>query len=219
MKLLFQAPFLSTLLIALASCASVGTDQASSTVSDLKKLQKGLAEGRQAITAAVTTLNQLAADDVDMVAEYKAFAQAVDRLKSKSKSVSSTNERLVSRREAFVASWAKGLAGIQNASMKERATKRHNAMVEKFDYLNSISEKSRSDYNQWFNDIVDVRKYLEFDLNPGGIASVKTYIKSVDKGAGKINQDLDEISSELGQLITNLEATKPPAETGTAAGK
>ncbi len=122
MKLLSHATVLSVALLALGACKSTGTDKASSTVSDLKKLQAELGKGQACIEAAVNAMTALAAEGGNMAAEYEAYSAAVDDVRSQRDRLRSIQERLAERREAFMASWEESLAGIQNASMKERAS-------------------------------------------------------------------------------------------------
>lgn len=210
MKILSQATLLSVALLALGACKSTGTDKASSTVTDLKKLQAELEKGQASIESAVTAMNALSEEGGDMAAEYKAYCDAVDDVESQRDRVRSIRQRLTERREAFLTSWEEGLEGIQNASMKERAMERHQAIAAQFDKLNETGDDTRAEFDKWFSDLTDARTYLEHDLNPSGVASLKNDFSSLTKRAGKINKVVGEFTTKLGDLIEHLEAAKPP---------
>jgi len=211
MKILSHVTLLSVVLLALGACKSTGTDKASSTVTDLKKLQVELGKGQSSIESTIAAMKALSEDGGDMAAEYKAYCNAVDDVESQRDRVRSIRQRLTERREAFLTSWEEGLEGIQNASMKERAMDRQKAIAAQFDKLNESGDVTRAEFDQWFSDLTDARTYLEHDLNPSGVASLKNDFSSLTKRAGKINKVVEEFNSKLGELIVQLEAAKPPA--------
>ena len=209
-------PLLFTLVLLLGACkASGGTEKAASTVDDLKSLRTQLAAGKDSIRTAVSRLNVLAEGKGDMAAEYKAFSKAVDGVASQRERVRSVRESLAGRRQEFIASWNEGMAKIQNASMKDRSKERRDAVVAHFDDLRSAGDETRTEFDEWFSDLVDIRTYLEHDLNPTGITSLEDDIESVTKRAGKIDEALDAFVSELDDLIQAIAAAKPPADSGS----
>jgi hypothetical protein len=68
--------------------------------------------------------------------------------------------------------------------------------------------------------VVDVKKYLENDLNKTGVASVGDQIKQINESASSINKKLQNVVDELDQLAQRLMANKPPPpETPAAAAE
>ena len=208
MKYLIQA-LLGLALLTTVACKSGGS-QASSTVKKLTAFETELTKGKNAINDAVKTLNTLYEPGGDMAEEYDAFAKAVGGVESQRDRVRKTHESLKTEKAAFVAAWEEGLAGIQNASMKERAMERRDAVVKEFEDLSSSGQDTREMFDQWFQDLNDIKTVLSFDLNPTGVKELEDDIESITKRANKINDGIGDFTEAVGNLIDALEAAKPP---------
>ena len=201
-------------LMATSACQSGGKSQANSTVKNLNKFQMELQKGQDSINKAVETLNALYEEGGDMAEEYAMFCDAVDGVESQRDRVRSVHASLGEERESYVQAWEEGLANIQNASMKEKAMERRDAVVEKFEDLSSSGQETRETFDAWFADISDIKTVLSFDLNPTGVKELDDEIESIGKRAGKINKGLEEFTESIGKLVAALEAAKPPPAEG-----
>jgi hypothetical protein len=73
-----------------------------------------------------------------------------------------------------------------------------------FDGLRSDGDRLRSDFDPWLVRLTDTRKYLEFDLNPTGVSSMKNDLDSLKKSADKLDEYMISFVSNLAELIESL---------------
>ena len=58
--------------------------------------------------------------------------------------------------------------------------------------------------------MIDIRTYLESDLNPGGVASVADIATRVSKGSIPVKSKITDLITELNKLYSEMTPTKLP---------
>jgi hypothetical protein len=203
-------PATMMILLALTGCQTTGVDQAETAAQSMRNLKKALDDAPAKITAVTASLTELVKEGGDMKAEYRDFGANVDALMSHREHVRSLRSSVEASKATFTNAWAQRLQGIKDAELRERAGKRRDAVMTKFGELSELADASKAEFEPWIQTVVDVRIYLESDLNPSGVASVSDRVKTIDKGAASVNQSLSAVVKELDEMGKAIAAAKPP---------
>ena len=197
-------------LVFLTGCASTGVDKSEAAAHSMRDLKQGLADAPAKITAVATSLQDVAKDGVDMKATYATFSRNVDSLIAHRDHLRALRAKVDANRETFTKAWEERMASIQDASLRKLASDRRDAVLVKFEDLNKTADAGKAEFEPWMKLVVDVRTYLESDLNPGGVASVNDKIKEVNSGATSVNQKIATVVTGLDEMSKAIGATKPP---------
>ena len=202
-------PFL--LLFAFAGCASAtGVDQAEAAAQSMRDFKQALADAPDKITAVSTSLDALAKEGGDMKAEFGTFSGNVDSLITHRDKLRALRKGVEDSRAKFTGEWEKRMADIKNEDLRKRAEERRNAVVSKFGDLNKVADSGREEFEPWMQLVLDVRTYLEHDLNPAGVASVKDQVGKIKSGASSVNKKINTVVTGLDDMGKAIAAAKPP---------
>lgn len=201
----------SLLVLALGACASTsGVDSAEAAASLMREAKQALTDAPAKITAVSTSLDALSKEGGDMKAEFKTYGDSVDALIQHRDYLRSLNTKIEQSRSTFTSAWEKRMQEIKNEDMRKRAEERRKALLEQFAEMKKTADAAREEFDPWMQTVIDVRTYLENDLNPSGVASVKDQVRKVRNGAASVNKKLNSIVESLGELSEKIAATKPP---------
>jgi uncharacterized phage infection (PIP) family protein YhgE len=198
-------------LILLTGCKSTGVDQSEATAQSMRDLKQALADAPAKITAVSASLEDVAKNGADMRAAFATFSKNVDATIAHRDLVRSLRAKVDANRDTFTQAWEQRTAGIQDASLKKRSMERRDAVLTKFDALKQTADAGKAEFEPWMKTVVDVRTYLENDLNPGGVASVADKIKEISNTAASVNQKITTVVSGLDDMAKAIAATRPPA--------
>src|SRR5262245_9544576 len=198
-------------LVLLTGCKSTGVDQSEATAQSMRDLKQALADAPTKITAVSSSLQDIAENGADMKAAFATFSQNVDVLIAHRDRVRSLRAEVDANRDTFTQAWEKRTAGIEDASLKQRSMERREAVLTKFDALKQTADAGKAEFEPWMKLVVDVRTYLEHDLNPGGVASVDDKIKEISNTAASVNNKITTVVSGLDDMAKAIAATRPPA--------
>jgi hypothetical protein len=203
-------PATMTILLALPGCQTTGVDQADAAAQSMHNLKQALEDAPAKITAVTASLTELSKEGGDMKAEFRDFSGKVDALVSHREKVRSLRTDVEASKATFTNAWEQRLQSIKDAELRARASKRRDAVMTKFGALGELADASKAEFEPWIQTVVDVRTYLESDLNPSGVASVSDKVKTIDKGAASVNKSLSSIVKELDEMGKAIAAAKPP---------
>jgi chromosome segregation ATPase len=203
---------------AIIGCKSTGPDLAEDTAQAMRSLYKSLEEAPAKLESVTASLTELSKGEGDMRKQFDVFSKDVDALTSHRNQIRSLREKVNANRDQFQEAWNKRLAEIQDEELRNRAMERQQETVAAFGEITETAESAREMFEPWMQKVLDVRTYLENDLNPSGVASVSDKVKEINRGAGDINDAIENLLSELQGLATKIEATKPPPPPKEASG-
>lgn len=206
------------LVLALAACATgSGVDSAEEAASLMREANQALKDAPGKITAVTTSLDTLSKEGGDMKAEFKAYGDNIDALVRHRDYLRSLGGKIDQSRTAFTAAWEKRMKEIKNEDMRKRAEERRAALNEQFAAMKKTADAAKVEFDPWLQTVLDVRTYLENDLNPTGVASVKDQVRKIRSDAGSVNKKLNSIVESLAELTERIAATKPPEPEPAAA--
>jgi chromosome segregation ATPase len=217
MKPAFHPILLSLSLCVACSSSPSGIDRAEGTARSMQSLKQALQDAPPKITNVATSLSEITREGGDMKTEFQTFSSHVDSLLTHRETVRTLRANLQANRDEFTNAWEERLSGIKDADLRERAVERRNAVIHKFEELKSSADETRGEFEPWMQSVLDVRTYLESDLNRAGVASVEDRIRAITKEAPSVNESITDIVEELGKIEQAIVAAKPPPAPTTEA--
>lgn len=202
-----------SLFVLLAACASSGVDRAESAVQSMRGLKDALAAAPEKITAVSASLTELSKEGGDMKAEFATFDSKVNSLIEHRDQIRSLRQDVEASRDDFTKAWQEKMATISNEQLRARAEERRTAVVSRFAELGKQADAGREEFEPWMKMVTDVRSYLENDLNPAGVASVRDMVRNIDRGASSVNKKISSLVGELEEMSKAIAATRPPEPT------
>jgi chromosome segregation ATPase len=193
-----------------AACKSTGPDLAANTADAMRSLYKSMEAAPTKIDQVTTSLTELAKGGGDMRKQFDSFNQSVDELVSHRDRIRSLRTEVQSNRDVFQQQWKDRLAEIKDADLRQRASERQQAVAAEFAKVSEAGDQTRKEFEPWMETVLDVRSYLENDLNPDGVASVADKVKQVKNGAADINKSITGVLTQVQELAKKIEAAKPP---------
>jgi chromosome segregation ATPase len=200
------------LSLALTSCKSTGVDQAEDAAQNMRALKTALEDAPAQIDAVSTTLAALTKGDGDMQKQFATFSTNVDSLIDHRNEIRSLRAEVRASQGTFTKAWEERLQAIQSDDLRKRAEQRRDAVVAKFAEITAIAESGKAEFEPWLQKVLDVRTYLESDLNPSGVASVQDQAEEISSGAAAVNQKITAVVAGLNEMGDAIAAGKPPAE-------
>lgn len=198
------------LSLALAGCKSTGVDVSETAAQSLREMVVGLKHAPTKIDAVAASLRELSTDGGDMKVKFATFSGHVDALIGHREHLRSLKAGVESSRTKFVEGWKERAATIKDEDLRKRAEERRAAVVAEFGKIAAVSDSGKAEFEPWLMKVESVRTYLESDLNPGGVASVKGDVETISKGAASVNEKISTVVSELERVGNAIAATKPP---------
>jgi uncharacterized coiled-coil DUF342 family protein len=159
------------------------------------------------ITAVTTSLNALVKEGGDMRAEFKAFDKDVNNLISLQDRFRKLKTNLNSSKSALIGTWAERQFTINNDELRARSRERRSAVIARFNEVNELVNETKAEFDPWLQEVIDIRTYLESDLNPGGVASIADVAPQISKKARPVKSKIANLIAELDKLSNEMTAT------------
>lgn len=202
-----------SLLLIAAACKSTGVDRSEGTAQAMRQMKSALEDAPAKINAVTASLEELSEEGGDMKAEFAAFTRNVDALSSHRERVRSLRADVESNKAVFTSEWEKGIQVIKNEDLRQRAVERREAVVARFAEVAEVADEGKQEFEPWMEKVLDLRSYLENDLNPSGVDSVSDVVREISDGATSVHESITTLLEELDEIAEAIAAAKPPVET------
>ena len=196
------------LILALAGCQTTGVDKAQKTVQSMNKQFAMLKSVPDSINVTISSLNDLLKEGGDMRAEFNAFDKNVNNLVKEGEQFSKLKTSIDSSKSAFVEAWIESQQTTKSDDLLNRSKKRRAAVTEQFDEMSELVAEVGAEFNPWLQEVIDVRTYLESDLNANGVASIANVVPKITKESKSVISKIEDLITELEKLSNAMTATK-----------
>jgi len=199
------------LLLALVGCkSSSGVDQSEAAAQSMRDLKQGLNDAPDKINAVTSSLEDLVKGGGDMKAEFQKYSENVDAVVAHREKLRALRQQVEDSKKVFAEAWEKRLANIKSEDMRKQAEERRNAVVAKFNDLSKVADAGREEFEPWITTVIDVRTYLESDLNETGVKSMSGQVSKIKNGAASVNKKISTVVKGLDEMAQTIAAAKPP---------
>jgi len=191
------ARFMKIALVALmvlalphAALAAATPQQAEKVASKMLDLTKVVDAIQTQIDATLTSMNDLAKPEGDLVAKYKTFSANVDKLDKGAQKAKSAAESAASKREQYLKEWQASQGQIQNEQLKSASEARRAELMPKIEAIKTSLGSARDTYTPFMQDLKDLKVFLGTQLNPGGVAAAAALFEKCNSAGEKVKSDL-----------------------------
>lgn len=208
-KLLIVAA-LSAVSGLLAGCGSTKNyKQADKTGEGIAEFKAEILNGKKAIDATMTALDQVAASaSTDPRKAYEQYSKSVGNLESTADKVRKRSEDMQAKGKAYFTQWEQQLAQVKNPEIQKLAADRKAKLQEAFDNIKTVAEPLKEKFNPWMSDLKDLQTYLGNDLTVNGIDSAKSLFQKTRAQGMEVQASMDKLIDELNTIFATITAAK-----------
>jgi hypothetical protein len=206
----------AALVVATAGCQSTGTDQAAKTAGTMQKMATEFDAAPAEVDAVVAALTALIDGKGDMRKDYDAYNKDVAKIESRAERIRGLRKELEGNRDEFAKSWAEHLKTIQSEDLRKRGEQRRDKVIAAFGELTTKGQAVGAIYNPWMTQLIDIKKYLEHDLNPEGVKSIADMTTKVTDGATQLKTELESLNGEFRRVAEAIKSASPPPPAASA---
>ena len=200
------------MVLALVGCKTNDAHKADRTVQVMNEKFVLLKGAPDHIAAVTNSLNALVEEGGDMQAEFDTFDRDINNLVSHREQFRKLKGSVDSSRSAFTEAWAERHLTIKSDELRNRSKERRAKVIARFDEVNELVVDAKTEFQPWLEEVIDIRTYLESDLNPGGVASIADVASRASKNAEKVKSKIEKLITELEKHSKELTPPKPPKE-------
>jgi hypothetical protein len=182
----------------LAGCATSPIERRERVVSDTRDTQRHIVETRAQTAATMAALNGLQGKSGDPLRlQYQQFDREYERLESLANDLTSQAASVRREGDELLKTWQEEAAALQDAEMRRRAEERRAERAGAYQAVaNEMSQTQQTLYS-FLTDLRDIRRYLQVDLTPNGVASVQDRITAANQRVGQVTQSLAQLNQRL----------------------
>ncbi len=193
-----------------AGCASKGYEQGAATGQALQTTAARINQGNASIDATINALNALVNNQSgDLVPRYKAYGDAVAKLRDLAMDVKNKAEAMQSKGKEFFAAWDQQLAQIKNEDIRERSADRKKDVQKEFSDINTSFQKARDKFKPFMSNLEDINTYLGSDLTVGGVKSIKKTADKVNDQAASVKDAISDLAKEFQEMGVSMSNAGP----------
>jgi hypothetical protein len=186
------------LAVGLMSCSTTGVERRENVVSSMDDTRQYVERTKQQVSATVAAMNGLPGKTGEtLVGQYKQFVKEYDKTQALAEEARKHAGNLASNRAEQQKAWEAEAAKLQDPALKQRAEARRTAQAQALEPLTASMRDTNTSFQAFMNNLNDIKKYLDQDLTPGGVASIKDVMARANQNAAPVMQDLDRLGRSL----------------------
>jgi hypothetical protein len=196
----------------LAGCATSPIERRERVVSDTQDTQRYIVQTRAQMAATMAALNGLQGKSGDPLrVQYQQFDREYERLESLANDLSSHAASVRREGDELLKTWQEEAATLQDPELRRRAEERRADRASAYQAVANEMSQTQQTLSSFLTDLRDIRRYLQVDLTPNGVANVQDKVTAA-------NQRVDQVTQSLAQLNQRLEVlAQRTAPGGTTA--
>ena len=197
------------ILFALSGCGTTGQQATAYQLESIKQLRTSLETGSKQISATVGALEQLAATTSgDLKPAYQKFTTELAKLDSDAATARSRSAAMKERAKEHLEMWEKEMReGMTNPELRKISEQQRAQARERFEDLRNTTETGRDAYRRLSDDLHEIQKALDLNLNAAGVAALKPVVDSTKADAQVVQNSIGEVVTKLDRVTTALSST------------
>ena len=191
--------------VLMPSCASTGTDLSRDTVMTLTDLGDDVQRAHEQIQAVMGTLTELSRA-TDLQAKYASYKKETSRLETLADRAANRSQKMVKRAGNYFKAWEGQLDEITSPVVRKLSRERREAALERFERLSANVHAVKEAFDVLIVDLVDIRTYLDFNLNTDGVATAQPLFAQARADAEVVRDLQVQIEVQLRQVADAMDA-------------
>ena len=191
-------------------CAGTPADPAVGMASSVTQASKNLESSKTAISASLTSLNQLVSQPAgDLRDQYKNYLDSVKDLEKISAKTDASVQSMLGKSELYFADWGNKINAINDPTLKQLSADRKQTAVANLADLKTSVDKARDAFKPLMSDFNDVGTYLANNLTTAGIEGMKPRLATAKLDAVSVRDALNGVALNLNKFSTTLAQPAP----------
>lgn len=192
--------------IFVGGCGSSGqAPEATKAVDSITDVSKDMGKGHELVDKVNASIDQLQAGG-DLKAAFANYRSSVADIEAAGKRVADRRVSMQANRAAYVDKWQKEQESIENADVRAALASRKDQVAAKFDSVSTSMDKVRENYQPFLKDLQEIQKGLALDLNPAGVAAMKTPLDRAKAEGAALKASIATVQSELDAIAGSMSA-------------
>jgi hypothetical protein len=160
---------------------------------------------RSQISATTAALRNLVDRPQDTAAQYKVVLAELAKLKENTAKIASAADSVRAKGDAYLADWAKQVAVIQNADLREAALTRRGEVSAKLQTIFKSYQDVKAAYVPLETDLANIRAALGSDLSADGLAAIRPFVAQATSHAEPVKDALIKLAGEFRGVASALQ--------------
>jgi len=192
-------------ILILGGCASSGIQRTERTVDSAQTLRNEYENFGAQIDITVRTLDRITTTHADdLKPAFKNFTTELTELESQAKRVISRSKNLNSHSSQYLRTWERQLTKVDTPALRQQAEQRRDQAAAMLEDTKDELERIQPEYEQFIAGLNEIKLVLDYDLNPGGVASITNVIAKAKNEAIPLKNDIDTVIRGLDAIIETL---------------
>jgi ElaB/YqjD/DUF883 family membrane-anchored ribosome-binding protein len=206
---------LSVALAALAGCASSsGYEKGAATSKALEATAASVADVSTNLNGVLAALNNLTFKSTgDLREQYDALVSASKTLQSSIDQLDSQMSSITNTADAYMSDWTNKMAQIQSEELRKRSSERKDEVAGKLGDVEASYDAVKTSLMPFESDLKDIRTYLDVDLTPAGLNTIKDVVAKTKVDAVPLRDSIKKLQGSFTSLSTALSPVMPAPET------
>ncbi len=192
-------------LVGCQSTQSPALQQASTASLSIDGAADALIVARSQIAATTAALRNLVDRPQDTAAQYKVVQAELAKLKENTAKIAAAADAVRAKGDAYLADWAKQVAVIPNADLREAALTRRGEVSAQLQTIFKSYQDVKAAYGPLETDLANIRAALGSDLSASGIDAVRPFVAQATNHAEPVKAALLKLAGEFRAVSTALQ--------------
>ncbi len=191
--------FLLVTAVALSGCATSGPEEAAKLVSRVEESRRALQAAEAQIRSTLDAANSLGqTEGGSLQSDFQRLNSEIELSNEKRDDFGKRVASMDKTSASYFTTWAADLDKFQTEEFRTRSEARLEKTRGRYNQLMTTMQQAEEKFNPFMAKLHDVSRYLNFMLNPTGVASIKTSV--------------GEMSSDATDLYTAIETAVQEAD-------
>ncbi len=191
--------FLLVTAVALSGCATSGPEEAAKLVSRVEESRRALQAAEAQIRSTLDAANSLGqTEGGSLQSDFQRLNSEIELSNEKRDDFGKRVASMDTTSASYFTTWAADLDKFQTEEFRTRSEARLEKTRGRYNQLMTTMQQAEEKFNPFMAKLHDMSRYLNFMLNPTGVASIKTSV--------------GEMSSDATDLYTAVETAVQEAD-------
>lgn len=168
-----------------------------STTASIQTAADTIATTRAQVGVSTAALRNLVDRPQDIPAQYKTALAEFAKLEKGVASAGTAVDKMRAQGDAYLASWAKQVAGITDPELRNAAFSRRGEVSAKLQRLFTSYQTVKTTYAPYIAHLGDIQKVLGTDLSAAGLETVKPFVARVSENAAPLSEALSKLEADF----------------------
>ena len=185
--------------------SSSGTRQAVRTSAAIQDVSDELTSTAEQIDATFAALDNLTGQTGgNLTRGYDRFVRELGRLETSTERVEARAEDMRRRAASYHEAWEAQLANVSSSTIRDLSAEQRELAMQRIESVQAQLDAAKEAADPMLTELNDIRKFLEFNLNPSGVQSIQPIAAQARRDADRVKTSLAAVAEMLAEFGTEM---------------